>query len=563
MNRLANASSPYLLQHAANPVDWYPWGDEAVGKARQENRPIFLSIGYAACHWCHVMEREDFENQAIADLLNRDFVSIKVDREERPDIDAQYMLAAQIVSGGGGWPLSAFLTPELEPFFAAGRFFPPREFAVLLEHIAKLWKEQPDALRSDAAAIAGRMREISQADTGGPVDADARERAVAEMADRFDPVHGGFSNMPKFPSVPGLWLLLDAGGEADHMLHHTLSNIVRGGIHDHVGGGFFRYSTDERWLVPHFEKMLYDQGQLAAILAEAYLHKPDPDYRAAALGIRDFVCREMREEQGGFFSSLDADSEGEEGRFYVFTRDEVVGAASEILADTYGVTPEGNFEGRNVLALADAPVGSDAEGLARLLSLRDLRPRPATDDKALSGWNGLMISGLARVGLVFDDERSIVLAHQAADFVLSAMVTDGRLSRSWRRGVTGGEGFLADYAYLADGLLTLAEASGNREYRSWAGRLAHRMVDTFWDETRGGFFDFHSDPNHVARLKTAEDSAEPSANGVAARVMLRLGQEAKARDTVSPFGALIQRYPSAFATLLLATPGGPRTSNPR
>jgi len=551
VNRLADSTSPYLIQHAANPVDWYPWGPEALARAAMEDKPIFLSIGYASCHWCHVMEHNDFENQTIADALNRDFVSIKVDREERPDIDAQYMLAAQIMSGGGGWPLSAFLFPDLRPFFAMGRYFPPDDFLSLLQNIARIWKTERAGLEKDAAAIAERMRAYGQADTQGAPGTDLVQRAVAEMAKHYDPVRGGFNTAPKFPSVPGLWLLFDHGEE---MLHFTLHNIARGGIHDHIGGGFFRYSVDEKWLVPHFEKMLYDQAQLAAVFSEAYTRRPDPDYRAAALGIRDYLAREMTSPEGAFYSSLDADSEGEEGKFYVFTEAEireVLGQSADEFIKTYGVTPHGNFEGSNVFELVEGAVGALPEARAAILAARSKRVRPQTDDKVLCGWNGLMIGGLARMYQVFGDQQSLDMARRAADFILRDMRPSGVLQRSYRDGRFSGEAYLSDYAFLADGLLTLADATGEPEYRAEPERLVYQMAERLGDPENGGLFDYPDAEDQVVRLKNAEDNAEPSGNGMAARVFRRLGSE-KADQIAYAFGELISRMPSGFPTLVLA-----------
>ncbi len=558
-NRLKDATSPYLLQHSENPVDWYPWGSEALGRAAKEDKPIFLSIGYAACHWCHVMEHHVFEDAKIAELLRAGFIAIKVDREERPDIDAQYMLASQILTGGGGWPLSAFLTPELKPVFAAGRYFDAAQFTALIGNVARLWKERRADLIADAERISDAIREVARARRPGLVGPGLMDKYVSQMAPRYDPKHGGFGGAPKFPSVPGLWPLL--GSE---MLDGTLKAMARGGIHDHVGGGFFRYSTDERWLVPHFEKMLYDQGQLASIYAAAFALNPDPDYRAAALGIGEFVRRELTDKGGGFYSSLDADSEGEEGKFYVFAVDEIraaLGAEAQRFSELYGILERGNFEDSNVLSLVDpqSPVGALPDQRQRLFDARSKRVRPATDDKVLSGWNGLMIEGLARVGRVFADEASTEAARRAANFVLGTMRPDGVLRRSYRNGKLSGPGYLSDYAFVINGLLELPTQAGAGDYLSAAVSLAEKMVEPLWDPIGGGFFDSEESPDLLGRMKSGEDGAEPSGNGAAARALLRLAEatgDSKWRDlagaTVRAFGGLIEAHPAAFPNLVIA-----------
>ncbi|GMV36930.1 MAG: hypothetical protein AMXMBFR61_14380 [Fimbriimonadales bacterium] len=569
-NRLIHATSPYLLQHAYNPVDWHPWGPEALARAREEDKLIFLSIGYAACHWCHVMEREVFEKESVASALARDFVSIKVDREERPDVDAQYMLAAQLMTGGGGWPLSAFLTPNLDPILAAGRYFPEDAFLHLLAQLARAWRTARGELSAQALQVSAALR--AHAGSGGSalVPSGALEEAVRSLAGRFDEERGGFSLQPKFPMAPVLRLLCDAarGGDerAAAMLHHTLGAMARGGIHDHVGGGFFRYSTDRMWLVPHFEKMLYDQAQLLEVYSEAYTLRPDPAYREAAMGIVRFVLRELRHESGAFFSSLDADSEGEEGKFYVFAASEVrsvLGVEAERFLRVYGVTERGNFEhGRSVLGLVDegSGVGAMRDCLDALFDYRARRVRPATDDKVLSGWNALMIEGLCRAAEVFAYADALDAAEEAAKFILTEMVCEGALQRAWREGRVSGEGFLADYAYLLQAFVSLSNARRKGEYLTQCEWIAQRMVDRFWDDEQGGFFDYADTGDHVARLKTAEDNAEPSGNGVAALALTRLADvtgdtrwRGYAHQTVRAFGAMLRDAPSFGATLLRAS----------
>ncbi len=569
-NQLIDSTSPYLLQHAYNPVDWHPWGPEALAKARAEDKLIFLSVGYAACHWCHVMEREVFEKESVAAALAKDFVSIKVDREERPDIDAQYMLAAQLMTGGGGWPLSAFLTPNLDPILAAGRYFSEEAFLHLLAQLSRGWRSARAQLIAQAMQVSAALRTHAGSRGSALVPSDATDQAIRSLAGRFDEERGGFSLQPKFPMAPVLRMLCDAarGGDvrAASMLHGTLKAMARGGIHDHVGGGFFRYSTDRQWLVPHFEKMLYDQAQLLEVYSDAYTLQPDPDYREAALGIVGFVLRELRHVNGGFFSSLDADSEGEEGKFYVFSADEirsVLGGEAEGFMQAYGVTERGNFEhGRSVLSLVDErlPVGAMRDSLEALFAYRAARPRPATDDKVLSGWNALMIEGLCRAAEVFEYPEALNAAEKSVEFVLSEMVREGVLHRSWREGRVSGEGFLADYAFLLQALLSFSAACENDEYLAQCKWIAQRMVERFWDDEQGGFFDYSDTGEHVARLKTAEDNAEPSGNAVAALALTRLADatgetrwRVYAHHTVRSFGAMLRDAPSFGTTLLRAS----------
>jgi len=456
-NGLAGETSPYLLQHKDNPVDWRPWGPAALEAARSEDKPIFLSIGYAACHWCHVMERESFEDESVAAYLNQHFVSIKVDREERPDIDEIYMNAVQLLTGAGGWPLTAFLTPDLRPF-AGGTYFPPEDrwgrigFRSLLERITAVWREDRDRVGHAGDELTGHLERIARAEhgdnDGAPTGPAEIERALAEMKARFDTQHGGFGAAPKFPPDAGLTLLLGAAqdGDADAapIVEHTLDAMARGGMYDHVGGGFARYSVDERWLVPHFEKMLYNQALLVPVYLEASTVFGREDFRVVAERTLDFVCCELTDPAGGFWSSLDADSEGVEGKFYVWDPAEIEAVLGKqdaaLFCDAYDITSEGNFEGRSIPNRLHADLGGAecSEPLARLretlLEAREERVRPATDDKVLTAWNGLMITAFARAHQTTGRDEDLVAATNAAEFALEHLVLDGRLRATWRRG---------------------------------------------------------------------------------------------------------------------------------
>ncbi|MFW6198247.1 MAG: thioredoxin domain-containing protein, partial [Acidobacteriota bacterium] len=478
-NRLADEISPYLLQHADNPVDWYPWGEEALGRARREDRPILLSVGYAACHWCHVMEHESFEDPETAELMNEHFVCIKVDREERPDIDEIYMRAVQMMTGRGGWPLTVFLTPDLEPFYG-GTYYPPEDrpgmpsFEKVLRGIAEAWEER----RDEVEGMGGRLREqLQPAPTGGGDGAEPSEallqRAAMELQERFDPNHGGFGDAPKFPNPTAVALLLRHGarrGDQDlmHAATFTLDQMAAGGIHDHVGGGFHRYCTDARWLVPHFEKMLYDNALLVMDYLDAYQLTGEDRHAGVVRDTLDWVLREMRQPRGGFSSTLDADSEGVEGKFYVWDREEIeelLGDEAELFCAAYDVTSSGNWEGHNILHLprrldavareAGEPEEAVREQLRRNLETlrraRAERVRPGLDDKVLVDWNGLMIAAMARAGRVLGERRYGEAAGRAADFLLEELVRDGRLLHAWRDGEARVRGYLDDHADLVWG----------------------------------------------------------------------------------------------------------------
>ncbi len=576
-NQLADALSPYLLQHAHNPVDWQPWGAEALARARSEDKPIFLSIGYAACHWCHVMAHESFEDAAIAAVLNRYFVCIKVDREERPDIDELYMTAVQILTGSGGWPLSVFLTPDLKPFFG-GTYFPPTArhgqpgFLDILNRIAYLWMQQRDALAASAEQITQSVRTHALGTAGGQAlpGRQLPDAAARELAASFDTHHGGFGGAPKFPPFNALELLLRNYARTRSVatlaqVTTTLDHMAAGGLHDQLGGGFHRYSTDERWLVPHFEKMLYDNAQLGAIYLAAWQLTGRPRYREVATGTLDYVLREMTAPAGGFYSSQDADSEGHEGLYYCWTTAEieaVLGAEDgRLFGQIYGVTPDGNFEGRNILTgpHADALPAAQLDPLrARLLAVRAQRVPPARDEKVLVSWNALMISTLARAARGLDEPRYLAAAEKAADFILAQLRSDGELLRASRDGRTGGSAFLDDYALLANALLDLFETTQAVRWLKESEELARRMLKNFGDEKAGGLFlTSGAHTELLARTKPGFDGQEPSANAAAARVLWRLGRlldraeyAREAERILQAFAPGMQQMPGGFLSML-------------
>jgi hypothetical protein len=548
VNRLAGETSPYLLQHAGNPVDWYPWGEEALERARQQDKPILLSIGYAACHWCHVMERESFEDPDTAALMNEHFVSIKVDREERPDLDAIYMDAVQAMTGHGGWPLTAFLLPDGRPFYA-GTYFPDEDrhglpaFRRVLEGIADTWRTRRAEVDEQGARIVAAIARPGQlAESRDPLSEEVALQATRGLFAAFDRRWGGIGGAPKFPQPMTLEFLLrrHLRGDPDALdiVTATLDRMAAGGMYDQVGGGFHRYSTDERWHVPHFEKMLYDNALLARLYTRAWLVTRDDRYRRVAAETCDYLLREMRHPDGGFFSSQDADSEGVEGRFFVWSWDDLVSATSEAVATAFGATPSGNWEGTNVLWIpAPLPAVADelevdaaelAEAVERargdLREIRERRVRPATDDKVLAAWNGLAISALAEAGRAMAEPRYVEAAVGAAEFVLDRLRDDdGRLLRSWRDGRGGRPGFADDHALMAEACLTLYETTFELRWFTQARALADALVRLFRDPERGGFFQTGSDAESlVVRPKDLYDNAVPSGNSAAADVLLRL-----------------------------------------
>ena len=575
-NGLADSLSPYLLQHAHNPVDWQPWGEAALARARAEQKPIFLSIGYSACHWCHVMERESFENQAVADSLNAHFVSIKVDREERPDLDDLYMDAVQALTGRGGWPMSVWLTPDLEPFHA-GTYFPPQSrggmpgFLPLLTRIAEAWQDDRTGLVTQAANLAAELRRQAEVEAGAELPGwPVVETALAQLRRAFDGRWGGFGPAPKFPAHLAVELLLARGTAGDRALAvRTLDAMYEGGMFDHLGGGFARYSVDGQWLVPHFEKMLYDNAQLASCYLTAFQATGEARYGQVARETLDYLLRDLRDPSGGFHASEDADSEGEEGKFYVFTPEEVRAALGpadgERFCAAFGITEGGNFEhGRSVVhrfsapAKAVLPEAEDRRLREQLRLWRDQRVRPAKDDKVLAAWNGLALSALARGFQVLGDGRYLEAAQACADFLRRELWRDGRLLRVWRRGEAHTPAFLEDLAAVADGLVDLYEADFNPAWLRWAEALAEALLAQFQDPLGGGFHSTGAGAvDLLFRQKPGYDQALPSGNTLAARALLRLSRHLQREDfrsaaegTLRCFGPMMTRSPRAFLGLL-------------
>jgi uncharacterized protein len=569
-NRLASETSPYLLQHKDNPVDWYAWGEEALARARGEDRPILLSIGYSACHWCHVMERESFEDHETAALMNARFVPIKLDREERPDLDAIYMEACQAMTGSGGWPLNVFLTPEQVPFYA-GTYFPPESrmgmpsWRSVLTAVAEAWETRRDEIRAGSERIARRLAGGAMlTPSAEPLDPRALDEAVASLRPQYDRANGGFGSAPKFPPASVLEFLLRRH-ELD-MTTHTLRAMASGGMYDQVGGAFARYSVDPYWLVPHFEKMLYDNALLARVYLHGHQVTGEQLFREVCERTLDWALREMRGPEGGFFSALDADSEGVEGKFYVWTVDEMRAAlAGEPDVDEavawFGATGRGNFEGANIPVRGPGSPERLDRWRQRLYEARAERVWPGLDDKRLTSWNALMISALAEAGAVLDRPEYLDAARDCAGFILREMRTeDGRLLRTWKDGRGKLNAYLEDHAFLLEALLCLYEASFDARWFSEARALADRMIERFADEERGGFFETSSDHEQlVARRKDLEDHPIPSANASAAYGLLRLaaltGEHEYERHAVSVLRLLHEvavKHPQAFGHLLQA-----------
>jgi uncharacterized protein YyaL (SSP411 family) len=583
-NRLADETSPYLLQHAHNPVDWYPWGREALDRAKREDRPIFLSIGYAACHWCHVMERESFEDPAIAALMNERFVSIKVDREERPDLDDVYMAAVQAMTGSGGWPMSVFLTPDLRPFYG-GTYFPPEDrhgmpgFPRVLEAVSDAYASRRDDVEQQARALADHLAGQLAVRAGGRDPAIAQlETAAARIAATFDAERGGFGSAPKFPAPMTLEFLLrswrrSGDGAALTMVTRTLDAMAAGGINDQLGGGFARYSTDAHWLVPHFEKMLYDNALLAHAYLEGYRATGDARYAGTARATLDFMLAELRTDDGGFASALDADSEGVEGRFYVWSHDELMAvlvdaglddAERRLLAAYWGVTEDGNWEGTNIVHRpggADAPDELVERGRAALLAARARRTRPARDDKQLAAWNGLALRAFAQAALVLSDERYLATTRELVAFVRDNLLRDGgRLWRTARAGRSHTPAFAEDYFAVGDGMLAAHAALGDAQPLLLARSLVDTAIGDFWDDEAGTFVDTSTEHDRtVAQPHGLIDNATPSANSLAADVLQRLalltGDEdldRRARSILRAVAPALDRQPSAFGRMLCA-----------
>ena len=591
-NHLRGETSPYLLQHAANPVDWYPWGEEALERARREDKPILLSIGYSACHWCHVMASESFEDERVADLMNKLFVNIKVDREERPDLDQIYQMAhAMLTQRSGGWPLTMFLTPAQEPFFG-GTYFPKSSrygltgFADLLPRVAAAYHEQGAAIAEQNARLkaALALTNPQPPETGLELPADAPRLAFASLARGFDPVRGGFGGAPKFPHATDLELCLrrhlahDEKGALD-IVSVTLARMADGGIHDQLGGGFCRYSVDAEWSIPHFEKMLYDNAALLTLYADAWRLTAEPEFARAARGIAAWTLREMRAPEGGFYSSLDADSEHEEGKFYVWTPAEARSAldADEwaVAARHWGLDGPPNFEGdawhlRVAVPLAQVATDLGTElsvvearcesARSKLFALREKRIRPGRDDKILSSWNALMIGALARAARVFDEPDWLASARAACNFVRNTMWRDGRLLATYKDGHAHLDAYLDDHAYLLAGLIELMQTRFRREDLDWAIEIANALFNRFEDRANGGFFfTAHDHEPLIHRPKPGHDNATPSGNGIAAQGLATLGHwlgEARfldaAETTVRAFGRELSESPTGCSSLLIA-----------
>ncbi|MET0644461.1 MAG: thioredoxin domain-containing protein [Candidatus Binatia bacterium] len=588
-NHLIHETSPYLLQHAHNPVDWYPWSDEAFRKAKSENRPILLSIGYSACHWCHVMERESFEDEKIAALMNDLFVNIKVDREERPDLDEIYMNAVQMLTGRGGWPMTVFLTPEGKPFYG-GTYFPPEDrygvpgFPKILQGVANAYREKPqDVERSVEQILTALQRMSLSTESQQPFSSDVIAQSAEQLAQAYDADHGGLGKAPKFPNVGVYELFLrhyhhSKGSRFLEMVTHTLTKMAQGGIYDHVGGGFHRYSVDAKWLVPHFEKMLYDNAQLVCIYAQVYCITGEPLFKQVVDATMTYLMREMLHTEGGFYSTQDADSEGEEGKFFVWTEAEITRIlgeeASEIFCRIYDVSEEGNFEEKNILhpiltleqaskffrrdPKAIESLVSDAK--VKLFEEREKRIKPFRDEKILTSWNGLMLSGLAEAIKISRHPAYLEAANRTVDFIFTKMFRDGRLLHTYKNGTAKILGYLDDYAFLAAGLLDLFEATLNRAHLDRAVELAEIMSDEFWDEAGGGFF--YTGRSHerlIAQSKPIFDGSIPSGNAVATQVLLRLfhykGKEdylKRAERILRAYYNAMENQPFGFAHMLAA-----------
>jgi uncharacterized protein len=587
-NRLINETSPYLLQHAHNPVDWYPWGEEALKRAKEEDRPILLSIGYSACHWCHVMEKESFENEEIAKTMNDRFVNIKVDREERPDLDEVYMNAVQVMTGSGGWPMTIFLTPDLIPFHA-GTYFPPEDrmgtpgFPKILNVVSDYYQNH----RGEVIKINDQLREALHQLTRvipskDDMDLKVLEKAFEALAGQFDPTYGGFGGAPKFPSSLTLSFLLRywkrAGSKrALEMVETTLEKMANGGMYDQLGGGFHRYSVDERWLIPHFEKMLYDNALLTRTYAEAYQATRKGIYRRVVQETLEYILREMTSPEGGFYSAQDADSEGVEGKYYVWTRDQIKGLLGKELGvpfcTYYGVTPQGNFEGKmSVLYVATSRekipefhgIKAQAieaffrEGREKLLLEREKRIKPNRDEKVLVSWNGLMISGFVDGFRISGRSEYVQAAKDAAQFILHKMKKNGLLMRVFNKGRAHVKAYSEDYAFLIQALLDLYEATFEIEWLKEAEAMNREMIRQFWDEAQGGFF-FTGTENEalITRSKHPYDNVTPSSNSVAVFNLLRLSSltgdeslKAKAEKTLQLFYGYLSEHPSGFGQML-------------
>ena len=588
-NHLSNETSPYLLQHANNPVDWYPWGREALDRAALEDKPILLSIGYSACHWCHVMEKESFEDTDIANIMNNNFINIKVDREERPDLDAIYMEAVQTLTGSGGWPMTVFLTPDCKPFYA-GTYFPPSDrqgmpgFTRILESVSTAYRTNTSEIQRVTEQLKDRMGQSGSV----PKSADlltehTLDQAYANLASNFDYQNGGFGNAPKFPQpMTPEFLLRQYQRTGDNntleMINLTLEKMARGGMYDQIGGGFHRYSTDNYWLVPHFEKMLYDNALLSRLYLHAYQVTKRPLYRRITEEILDYVLREMTDTNGGFYSAQDADSEGVEGKFFVWTPEEI----SQILGDTDGpifaeyfdISNRGNFEGSNIpnikIKASEFATRTDTtldrlisiihDGKSKVLAKRETRIHPLCDDKILTSWNGMMLKSFAEAGAILSRRDYLDAAISNAQFLLNNMKPDGRLLRTYRNGESKLLGYLEDYAFLADGLLSLYESTFNLDWLSQTTELVTDMIALFWDESLGGFYDTGLDHEElIIRPRDIFDNAQPCGGSIATELLLKLAlmtdneeYETIAGESMRPLHSLMTRAPGGTAQWLAA-----------
>ena len=578
-NHLIHETSPYLLQHAHNPVDWHAWGDEAFEKAKVEDKAVLVSIGYSACHWCHVMEHESFEDEAVAAIMNEHFVNIKVDMEERPDVDQIYMNFVQMTTGRGGWPMNVFLTPDKRPFFG-GTYFPPvsrynmPSWPRILESIAEAYRDKRDELENSANDIVVELRKLSAAEiVPGSLSTEILDAAFASFSRTFDTVNGGFGGAPKFPPAMSLEFLLRyhkrTGDErALAIVRHTCDKMANGGIYDQLGGGFHRYAVDAIWLVPHFEKMLYDNAQLIRVYLHAFQVTGDEFYKQIAIETLEYIKREMLDVSGGFYSTQDADSEGVEGKFFVWSPNEIAAILGEDDArqfcSYYDVTAGGNFEGENILNVKNPVEQSVSARMGelreKLFVNREKRVKPNRDEKVLTAWNGLMLAAFADAAAVLANDEYLQIAKRNAEFIRARLQHDGRLLRTWKDGAAKLNGYVEDYANVADGLIVLYQVSGEVKYLSEAKRLADLMITEFWDEEDGGFFFTSNDHEElIVRNKDFYDNATPSGNSVAADVLLRLakltGDDKYERFAVTVLrltAAQLRRHPQGFGRALSA-----------
>ena len=583
-NRLVSETSPYLLQHAQNPVDWFPWGEEAFAKAAAEDKPILLSVGYSACHWCHVMAHESFEDEVTAEVMNRDFVSVKVDREERPDVDGVYMNAVQAMTGAGGWPMTVAMTPDGKPFFG-GTYYPPEDryghpsFKRVLTSLANAWQTRREEVIKSAEGMTQYLGQLSSLPTQtGDLSADVLEGALQNLQTSFDEVYGGFGSAPKFPPHSTLKFLLKRPEPiAQEMADLTLTKMAQGGIYDHLGGGFARYSVDAIWLVPHFEKMLYDNAQLVRRYLKAYQQTRKPLYKETAEGVLEWVKREMLDPSGGFYSALDADSEGVEGKFYVWDEGEIdthLGEDAPLFKAYYGVSSPSNFEGKNILNVTRSKeevarqLGVSLEAFEKrlenaeqvLFEARAKRVRPGLDDKILLSWNGLMLAAFADAGRILERKDYLDIAVKNAEFIRREMMKDGRLFHSYKNGEAKIAGLLEDYAYFGLGLVSLYQATFDAQWLLLALELADTITEHFADPENGGFFSTADDAEAlIVRPKDFFDAAVPSSNGAAAELLLTLARytdnrvwEDLAAGAIKPMVEAMRKQPNGFGTLLSA-----------